>query len=345
MSFDKNLIKIDNQSLELLNKDGYFNIGGDAEFVKFSDAQPTFTQQNIGMPAGILSSLNNKAIYNILNARNADKILGKREKLLDWADQDYYIPLIERTGQTTPYSDNAMPIFAGMNINFDRVGHYRFTCAYRYENLKAAQVSKAKLDYASIVTSAVTEAMAVELNRTAFNGYLENSGNSFLCYGLLNNPNLANYENSAKTFATMTWQEIMAFFAGAVGKLVEQSGQNITADSKIRVAISYKAYTTLISVRTDLGISVYQEILNTYRGMEFIPAIELDNANNNQNVIYFIGEDVAGGVDDTTMLGYSELALMSNTQLEYFGYSQAMAAGTCGSLVFKPLFIVRYTNI
>lgn len=336
--------EIQNQDIKFLNENGYFNVSGGFEN-RFSDSQPTFTQQNIGMPAGILSALNPKAIYNILNARNADKVLGKREKLLDWADQDYYMPLVERTGQTTPYSDNAMPLFAGMNINFNRVGHYRFTCAYRYQNLQSEQVTKARLNYTEILTSAVTEAMAVELNRTAFNGYLENSGNGFLCYGLLNNPQLSNYENATKTFATSSWQEIIAFFAGAMAKLIEQSGQNITAESKIRVAISANAYSTLQMVFTDLGISVLEAIKKTYPNMEFIPAIELDKANNNQNVIYFIGESMAGGIDDTTMLGYSELALMSNTQLEYFGYSQAMSAGTCGSLVFKPLFVVRYTNV
>lgn len=337
-------MNISKQELKILNENGYFNFNG-VSSNRFLDAQPTFTAQNIGMPAGILSALSPKAVENILNKRTADEVLGKREKLLDWAEQDYYMPLVERTGQTTPYSDNGMPLFAGMNINFNKTGHYRFTCAYRYQNLQAEQISKARLNYNDILTSAVTEAMAVEMNRTAFNGYLENSGNGFLCYGLLNNPNLNNYIDAGKTFTASTWQEIMAFFSGAVAKLVQQTGNNINGQSNIRVAISASAFTTLQATYTDLGISVFEQIQKTYPNMIFIPAIELDNANNNQNVIYFIGESMAGGIEDTTILGYSELALMSNTQLEYFGYSQAMSAGTCGALVFKPLMVVRYTNI
>lgn len=327
-----------------LNKNGYFNVNG-GNVSRFKDAQATWTAQNIGMPAGILSQINTQVVTNMLNKRTADEVLGKREKLLDWAKEDYYTPIIERTGQTTPYSDNVMPVYAGMNINFDRVGHYRFTCAYRYENLKSEQISEAKINYNDMLLSAVTEAMLVELNRTAFEGYLQNSGNSFLCFGLLNNPQLNNYENAPQTFEAATWQQIMAFFASAVNKLVTQTGNNVNGQSKIRVAISSVAFTILQSKYTDLGISVYEQILKTYPNMEFIPAIELVKANNNQDVIYFIGESMAGGIAETTKLGYSELALMSNTELSYFSYSQAMAAGTIGALVFKPSMVVRYTNI
>ncbi|ELV5447898.1 hypothetical protein SHE86_001755, partial [Campylobacter jejuni] len=207
------------------------------------------------------------------------------------------------------------------------------------------QISEAKINYNDMLLSAVTEAMLVELNRTAFEGYLQNSGNSFLCFGLLNNPQLNNYENAPQTFEAATWQQIMAFFASAVNKLVTQTGNNVNGQSKIRVAISSVAFTILQSKYTDLGISVYEQILKTYPNMEFIPAIELVKANNNQDVIYFIGESMAGGIAETTKLGYSELALMSNTELSYFSYSQAMAAGTIGALVFKPSMVVRYTNI
>lgn len=334
---------ISNKLFFELNNQGYFNT--DANFKKFQDAQGTFTAQNVGMPAGILSQINTQAVYNILNERTADKVLGKREKVIDWEEQDYYTPIIERTGQTIPYSDNVMPVYAGMNINFNRVNHYRFTCAYRYQNLQAMQVNKAKINYNDVLLSAVTEAMAVELNRTAFNGYLKNSTNEFLCFGLLNNPELANYENATKTFQASTWEEVMSFFANAVAKLTKQTGNNINGNSKIRCAISASAYAILQGKFTDLGISVYENLTKTYPNMEFIPAIELDEANNNQNVVYFIGESMAGGIDETTKLGYSELALMSNTELSYFSYSQAMAAGTVGALVFKPMMIVRYTNI
>lgn len=320
--------------MQELNKKGIFN--------RFADAQPTFTGNNIGLPAGILSALSPQVIENILAYRTGDEALGKREKLLDWKDDIYYTPLVERTGQTTPYSDYGMPLLAGMNINFNQTGHYRFSTKYHYANLEAEQISGARVNYNDMLVSAATEAIAVELNRVAFNGYIDNASTKFICYGLLNNPDLNEYETFTKSFENMTWQELMADFAKAVKKLVEQTGNNINSQSNIRCVISASMFAILQSKYTDLGISVYDTLLKTYPNMKFVPAIEFDSAEGGRNVAYFIGESYSGGIADTTKFGYSELALMGNVVQTDYGYSQAMSAGTCGALVYKPAFIVRF---
>ncbi|WP_265604348.1 hypothetical protein, partial [Campylobacter jejuni] len=101
-------------------------------------------------------------------------------------------------------------------------------------------------------------------------------------------------------FSAMTWQEVMAFFAGAISKLVTQSGNNINGKSNIRCVLSATAFTTLQSKYTDLGISVYETLQKTYPNMYFVSAIEFVKAYNNQDVIYFIGESMAGGIAETT---------------------------------------------
>ena len=333
--------KISNTELKALQAQGFFN----SERNVFSDAMPTFTAQNIGMPAGILTALNPQAVENILALRTGDLALGKREKLLDWADEKYFTPMIERTGQTTPYSDFGMPLVSGLNANFNETGHYRFTAKYQHGNLEAAQYQKGRINYQAFLLSAVTEALAVELNNVAFNGYIKNSSLSYICYGLLNNPELPNYEAAQNTFEAMTWQDVMNFFTKAVTKLTQKTGNNINGESKIRVVISASAFNSLKSKWTDLGISAYEKLQGLYPNMYFISAIELDKAETNQNVIYFIGESNAGGIADSTKLGYSELALAGNVVQTDNGYSQAISAGTCGALVFKPSFIVRYQGI
>lgn len=333
--------KISNTELKALQAKGFFN----SERNVFSDAMPTFTAQNIGMPAGILTALNPQAVENILALRTGDLALGKREKLLDWADEKYFTPMIERTGQTTPYSDFGMPLVSGLNANFNETGHYRFTAKYQHGNLEAAQYQKGRINYQAFLLSAVTEALAVELNNVAFNGYINNSSLSYICYGLLNNPELPSYEEERKTFEAMTWQEVMNFFTKAVTALTQKTGNNINGESKIRVVISASAFNSLKSKWTDLGISAYEKLQGLYPNMYFVSAIELDKAETNQNVIYFIGESNAGGIADSTKLGYSELALAGNVVQTDNGYSQAISAGTCGALVFKPSFIVRYKGI
>ena len=333
--------KISNTELKALQAKGFFN----SERNVFSDAMPTFTAQNIGMPAGILTALNPQAVENILALRTGDLALGKREKLLDWADEKYFTPMIERTGQTTPYSDFGMPLVSGLNANFNETGHYRFTAKYQHGNLEAAQYQKGRINYQAFLLSAVTEALAVELNNVAFNGYIKNSSNAYVCYGLLNNPELPDYEQALKTFDAMDWQEVMNFFTKAVTKLTQQTGNNINGESRIRVVISASAFNSLKSKWTNLGISAYEKLQQLYPNMYFVSAIELDKVENNEKAIYFIGESNAGGIADSTKLGYSELALAGNVVQTDNGYSQAISAGTCGALVFKPSFIVRYKGI
>lgn len=311
----------------------------------FTDAQATITSNNIGLPANILTSLSAQVVKNVLSYRTADEVLGQREKLVDWGDQEYILPFVEQTGVTTPYGDFAQPAIAGMNTSFNKYGHYRFSGKYLYGTLESEQYSKAKIDYQSMLLNSVTEAIAVEFNRAAFSGYIANSGNQFLCYGLLNTPNLANYQSNTTPFASMTWEEVMAFFGAAVTKLVTQTGNNINGQSEIRVPISASAFSALQVKYTTLGISVYETILKTYPRMKFIPAIELDAANSSQNVIYFIGQSELGGLPDTTKLGYSEIARMGNVVLGDNSFSQTMSAGTVGAIVYKPFMVVRYTNV
>lgn len=328
---------LNNSDIKALNEKGFFNS-------RFADAQPTFTANNIGMPAGILSTLSPQVIENILAYRTGDEALGKREKLLDWKADSYYIPMVEREGQTTPYSDYGSPLLAGMNVNFNQTGHYRFSTKYHYANLEAEQIGAAKINYADMLISASSEAIAVELNRVAFNGYFDNTSTKFICYGLLNNPELENYETFTKPFSQMTWQEVMGEFAKAVGLLVTQTSNNINGQSKIRVVISATLFTRLQALYTDLGISVYETLLKTYPKMEFVSAIELDKAESGKDVVYFIGESLVGGIAETTKFGYSEIALMGNVVQTDYGYSQAMSAGTCGALIYKPSHIVKFKD-
>ena len=314
-------------------------------FFRFEDATPApFTSTNINMPAGILAALSPAVIENVLAKRTGEEALGQKSKVVDWAEDKYFMPFVEKAGQTSPYADHSTPLNTSLNVSFNSTGHYTFSSAIIFGNRQAQQFAKARVNYADMLMKSATEALAVEMNRTAFNGYIDNG--AMLVYGLLNNPALDNYTASNKTFNAMTWQEVMAFFAGAIKALQTKSGNNINGQSKIRCVISASAFAELQGKYTDLGVSVYETITKTYPKIEFVSAIELDNAyNGNANAIYFIGEDSIGGLDKTTDLGYSEIALLGNVVQEANGYSQVVSAGTTGALIYKPMFIVRYQGV
>lgn len=327
---------IDSKFLGELQENGYFK--------RFSDATPTITPNNIGAPAGLLSQLSKQAVENILTARRGEEIIGGRTKLLDWAEENVYIPFIERTGQTEAYGDFNQPTSSGMNASFNNFGHYRFSAMVQVGTLLQEQYAKLGMNAEIEVQNAATEALAVEFNRTAIYGYVSNSSNQFLTYGLLNNPDLAPFVNSNTTFENMTWEEVVAFFAKAVSELNLKTGGHVDSQSKIRVALASSTM-AFLSKFTPIGIPIFEQIKNLYPNMEFIPAPEFEKANNNQNVIYFIAENGLGGVSKTMDLGFSEMARFSFKEQHHNHTSQIISSGTIGCVVYKPAFVLRYTNI
>lgn len=317
---------------------------GGLDKVKFQDAQMQFTPNNIGMPAGILSQISPDVLKNILKSRTGEEALGGSTKLINWEQDKYYIPFIENTGQTTPYSDFGMPLYSSLNITFGEVGHYLFSASYNYGSRTAMQISNAKINYLDVIMESAMNAIKIEYNRTLWNGYLTNSGNAMLVYGLLNNPNLSNFEALQKSFASMTWQETLNMFAGAIIKLSNQTGNVIKDDSYIRCVIASNMLYQLQIKYTDLGISVFDEIKKRYPNMSFVNSVELNKAETNKDCIYFIAENEEGGALPTTTAGYSELYRAGDIERASNSYSQVLSAGTNGAVVYKNLFIVRYKD-
>ena len=338
----KQHIYLDSAKLAEVQAVGVFN------GVKMMDAQPGFSPSNLNMPAGILSQVSVNVVNNILQHRAGDEALGGRQRLLEFYQQEYYVPMVERLGATVPYNDYDDAISAGINLSFDKTGHYRFSNNVVVGELEEAQLSAANVNARDYITSASAEALMIEFNRVAFNGYVDNGGKN-LVYGLLNNPSLNAYETASKKFSDMSWQELVAFFGRAVSKIRTQSGNNVQRGSKLRCVVSANAIDSLIYKWTEMGVNVLVELNKAMEmlKLEFtlIPALELDKANANQDVIYFILENNLGGVSNTTTLGYSEIARMGNVVVGSSYTMQKMSVGTTGAVVFKPAFVLRYTNI
>ena len=329
---------LDSKRVMELNKLGYLRV---------ADATPNFTANNIGMPAGLLSQVSVEVAETILAFRSGDEALGGRKKLLDWEQQEYYLPLVEKTGSVEPYSDYDDSIASGLNLTFGRTGHYVFSTSHTIGEREAMQLASANVGE-NYYLEASLEAIAVELNRVAFSGFVNNN-QSFLVYGLLNNPSLNNYETADKKFSAMTYLECVAFFTKAIAKLREQTGNNIQRGSKLRVVVASNAFDFLNTKVNDLGINAIKALIDNFRelGVEITitPAMELNSANASQDVIYFILENSQGGLSETTTLGYSEIGRMSNVVVGANYKQQKVSAGTTGAVIYKPAYIVRYTNI
>lgn len=317
----------------------------DRGIFRVDDSLPPMMPNNMGLPAGILTQLSVEVVENILQARTAEKVIGPKFKALDFADEEYYNPFVETLGQTSIYGDYMDNLVADINVSFNRTGHYLFSALWRVGEREREKLSKARINADQYKMLAVSEALAIEFNRTAFSGYMQNAGNKFLVTGLTNDPNLLPAISATNKINTMTEEQIINFFATAIGKLASQTGNNITPDSKIRVGMPTSVFTFLSGKVNQYGLSVIEQIKKGFPNLELISSIELENAVNNQSMMVFIGESNAGGTPDTMRLGYSEIMRMSNIVIDHNNTSQVVTTGTTGTITLKPLFVVRYTNV
>lgn len=309
----------------------------------YDSANATLPNNVIG--AGILTALSQKVLNSILAKRSADELIGTRNKLLDFGDHEYAVPFIETLGATTPYGDYINPLSSDINLSFNRIGHYRFTTLYKIGTLEAEQLGKSRVEAQEMKLNAALNALSIEFNRVAFHGYVHN--NAYLVYGLLNDPKLSAAEAAPKKFNTMSYQELVSFFANAISKLSKQSGNNINVNSKIKVGIPPQALAILNSITPDANnaFTALNALKNSYPNIEFISAVELESENGTSDMLVLIGESEAGGITDTAELGYSEFARAGNLVIGLHSTEQALDTGTVGAVIYKPDFIVRYTGI
>lgn len=312
---------------------------------RVEDSLPPMINANNGLPLGILAQLSTEIIENVLQDRTAEKVIGPKFKALDFADEEYYNPFVETLGQTSIYGDYMDNLVSDINLSFNRTGHYLFSAMFRVGDREREKLNRARINAEQYKMLAVSEALAIEFNRTAFNGYMTNVGNKFLVNGVINNPNLLPAISAGTTLSAMTDEQVLSFFASAVGRLNEQSGNHITADSKIRVGIPSNIFTMLSGRVNQYGISIIEQIKKGYPNLILESSVELTNAVNNQSMIIFVGETNAGGVKDTMRLGYSEIMRMSNYVINHNSYSQVVTSGTTGVIVNKPIFVARYINV
>lgn len=305
--------------------------------------------QNInGLNPAVLTQVSKNVVEYVLQARTAERLLGSKKKLLDWEKENLTIPILERTGSTTPYSDFGNKKASNTAIKTIDIGHYRFSSLYEVPELISEQYSLAGVNLKDSNFQAALEACLIEDNRTSFYGY-QNDDNVYLVKGLLNDTTISDYEPLDKTvneyLSEGDWESVRNIFVDAMAKLMLQSGANIDNNTTVRVGIPTSVYGILQKAITNLGITPINRLKEIYPNMEFISCPELDGAYMDENVMYFVAENALGGVAETAVIGYSEMGRTSTMVPSYNSYSQEIHFGTTGAVIFKPYLICRYSGV
>lgn len=278
-------------------------------------------------------------------ARVSDRLMG-RANAGAWHQEEIVQPVLERVGQSRPYSDVSDTNLANWNMNFGRRTIVRQEADVWSGVLSAMRAAEMRVDDIGTKRSAAALALEITRNAIAFYGYNAGYGTT---YGLLNDPNLLAYTTvpagagGDTEWSTKTFTEIVDDLKTAASTLRTQSGSNIdpnTARIKVGVASSV---IDMLNTTTNLGLSVWQWIKQTYPNWEFIAVPEFDGANGGENVAYFIAEDLVG--QDVGTQYVPDLLRMIGAQPQAKGFLEVYSNATAGYILKQPTAIARISGI
>lgn len=343
------MANISNSQLFELNKRGVFNVIADSNGIatikqRVGDGGLGLitTPTNV-IPGGLLTTISPNTVEIVTKKRTAEAVMGGKQKLLDWQQEDVIVPIVEKAGETKPYADMDTAPVAGTNAQFARRGHHRFSSGVKVGRLQSMQMSEARISLEASNMDAALEALAIRFNAIAFHGIQTTEASAAPIYGILNDPALSAYKEAGfASDGSATFEQVYNEIRSAVQELIAQSGGHLDLNSPYRICMSNSIFMTMTSINALGTTPVLEALRMIIPNLTFEMVPEFEKAYNDTNdVIYVIGESNVGGVAATGDLGFSELALASTTVAYENHTSQVFSSGTVGAIFYKPYNVVR----
>jgi len=314
------------------------------------DTQGLVTTASIATPVQFLQTWLPGLVHVLTQARKIDELIGV-STVGSWEDEEIIQGMLENTGKAVPYTDLGNIPLSSWNLAWERRTVVRFEQGFRVGILEEARAARIKVSTASEKRASAVLSLDVERNRIGFYGY---NGGTNRTYGFLNDPSLPAYVTAATgvggvTWATKTFLEITADIRSMVARLRSATGDNFDPETaKFTMALATNVIEYL-GVTSTYGNSVRQWAKETYPGLRFVSAPELNLANGGANVAYMYPERIEDGAtsDDGRvwvqmvpakfqMLGVEKLAK---------GYVEDMTNATAGVMVKRPYAVQRLSGI
>lgn len=311
---------------------------------------PMVTIPSIDTPVQFLQNWLPGFVYNATAARKADDFIGV---LISgaWEDEEVVQGVLERTGFPVPYQDSTNVPLASWNTNFNRNTVTRWELGLQVGRLEQARAARMNLDTSAAKRTSVMLQLEIIRNLIAFYGYNNGANNT---YGFLNAPGLPAYvsvPNGASGFpewSTKTALEIIADILTAIVQLRTQS-QGIINPKKVPTTLGLPTDAIdRLSTVTELGFSVYDWLKDNYPKIRVDDAVQLDNANGGENVLYLwadmIADESTDGGQTFLQMVQSKYKVLGVQQLSK-GFEEDYSSATAGVMLKRPWAVVRYTDI
>lgn len=328
-------MRIDNQTRKVLDSMHAFRL-----FTKDGGISG-LTGTNIGVAGGALTSISPDIIEVITRKRMADEVIGNRQVICSWQQDDVQFNVLEATGETKPYSDFDNAPVSNINVIPVKVGHARHNTKIQVGNLMALQQGEMGVNAEQEAQAAALENLAIWFNYVAFFGEKKPEGSRYNVNGFINHPGLDPAEDFQFT-GTLTYKKAYDSLIGLVQNIVTKSKGHASYQTPFVLALaSNLAY--ILTIQNDMGTQTVQEaLMQVCPNMKIVLASELNGAEAGLDAIYLRAEeDGVARVNSTAILGYSELALMGQVETYSNYYSQDVSSGSCGTIIRRPYMIAR----
>lgn len=279
-------------------------------------------------------------------ARTCDLLWG-RTMSGAWYQEEIVQPVLEKTGQSRPYSDISDTNLANWNINFNTRTIVRQELDVFAGVLESLRSGAMRIDNIGVKRNAAANSLEITRNAIGFYGYNSGYGRT---YGTFNDPGLLPYLTAATgtggdtTFASKTFLEIYNDFKFAAKTLRVQSGTNINPNTaKVKVGIASAAYDYLNTWNVQGTQTVMQAIKETFPNWEIIAVPEFDAADGGENVMYLIADSIVGQpVGDQFC---QDLLRLIGMEPKGKGFLEVYSNATAGIMVKQPVGVVRMSGI
>jgi Fe-S cluster biogenesis protein NfuA len=319
------------------------------------DAQPTLiTQSNAGIPAFLTTVVYPKVINVLLAPNNAAEVLGER-RMGDWKDQTQLFPLVENTGFVASYGDYQTAGKSDTNYNFPQRQSYLFETAIEYGDLETERASLAKINIP--MQKQLSAAVVMKKAQNLFYLYgiqgLQN-------YGLTNDPALSaplapglkangGVQWFVNNYPNATGAEVFSDVVALATYLINQSGNIITAKSKMTLALSGGCASALNFTNT-FNVNVEDQLKKNYPNLRVVqvPQYAQVSSTNSQgvaagNLVQLVADEFGG--QETGFCAFNEMLRAHRLIPDMSSFKQKWSSGSWGAIIMQPVAFAQMIGV
>nr|DAP64187.1 MAG TPA: major capsid protein [Caudoviricetes sp.] len=344
--FDHATVK---RQIELLHEAGPATGAFDSAYVA-----PT-TNPSIPTPIQFLQQWLPGFVKVMTAARKIDEILGIKT-VGSWEDQEIVQGIVEPAGTALEYGDMTNIPLSSWNVNFERRTIVRGEMGIQVGLLEEGRASAMRINSAEQKRQGAAVQLEIMRNAIGFYGWEGKNGNR--TFGFLNDPALlpAIASTSAGGWAsggTTAFQAIVADLRLMIITLRTQSEDNIDPEDVDITLVLPMNKVDMLSVVTDLGISVRDWLKQTYPRIRVMSAPELQGGNpdDGKDIAYMFLDSVDTAIDGSTDGGDTWAQLVQSkfitlgVEKRVKNYVEGYSNATAGVMLKRPWAVVRMIGI